>query len=90
MPRRSVAMLQKLGITYRFCRARAEECEAYARDLVDVTAKEQYLEMARHWTRLANSYEYNVTLERFLINTYKKGWPFQTEKLPEPPEYDEK
>jgi hypothetical protein len=46
--------------------------------------------MARHWTRLANSYEYNVTLERFLINTYKKGWPFQTEKLPEPPEYDEK
>jgi hypothetical protein len=37
--------------------------------------------------RLANSYEYNLTLERFLMETYKKGWPFQTEKLPQPPEY---
>jgi hypothetical protein len=54
---------------------------------VDEAVRDQYVEMARHWTRLANSYEYNLTLERFLMETYKKGWPFQTEKLPQPPEY---
>jgi hypothetical protein len=80
-------MLQKLGDYISLCRARAEECEAYARDIVDEAVREQYVEMARHWTRLANSYEYNLTLERFLMGTYKKGWPFQTEKLPQPPEY---
>jgi len=56
-------MLQKLGDHISLCRARAEECEAHARDVVDETVREQYLEMARHWTRLANSYEYNLTLE---------------------------
>jgi hypothetical protein len=40
---------------------------------VDEAVREQYVEMARHWTRLANSYEYNLTLERFLMETYKKG-----------------
>jgi len=80
-------MLQKLGDHTSLCRARAEECEAYARDIVDEAVREQYVEMARHWPRLANSYEYNLTLERFLMETYKKGWPFQTEKLPQPPEY---
>lgn len=54
---------------------------------MDEAVRDQYVEMARHWTRLANSYEYNLTLERFLMETYKKGWPFQTEKLPQPPEY---
>jgi hypothetical protein len=83
-------MLQKLGDHISLCRSRAEECEAYARDAKDDAVREQYLEMARHWTRLANSYEFNLTLERFLMDTYKKGWPFQTEKLPQPPEYDDK
>ena len=83
-------MLQKLGDHISLCRARAEECEAYARDIVDEAVREHYLEMARHWTRLANSYEYNLTLERFLVDTYWKGWPFQTEKLPEPPGFNDK
>ena len=79
-----------MGDHISLCRARAEECEAYARDIVDEAVREQYLEMAGHWTRLANSYEYNLTLERFLVDTYKKGWPFQTEKLPEPPGFNDK
>jgi hypothetical protein len=83
-------MLQKLGDHISLCRARAEECEASAREANDEEIREQYLEMARHWTRLANSYEYNLTLERFLIDAHKKGWPFQTEKLPQPPEYDDR
>ena len=36
----------------------------------------QYRAMARHWTRVADSYEFNVHLERFLQDTYKRGWPF--------------
>ena len=51
----------------------------------DGAVREEYLEVARHWTRLAKSYEYNLTLQRFLMDTYKKGWP-----LPQPTEYDDK
>jgi hypothetical protein len=45
--------------------------------------------MASHWTRLADSYEFNVTLERFLHDTHKTGWPFQLEDIPKPPSYDD-
>jgi hypothetical protein len=38
--------------------------------------------MAKHWNRLAVSYEFNVSLEGFLQDIYKKGWPFQLENLP--------
>lgn len=83
-------MLQKLGDHISLCRARAEECEANAREATDAEVREQYLEMARHWTRLAHSYEYNLTLERFLIDAHKKGWPLQIDSLPKPPEYEPK
>jgi hypothetical protein len=81
-------MLRKLGDHIALCHARAEECEAYARDIIDDAVRDQYVEMARHWKRLAASYEYNLSLEEFLIDTHKKGWPFQTDKLPKPPDYD--
>ena len=38
----------------------------------------------KHWSRLAASYEFNETLERFLKDMHKKGWPFPLEKLPHP------
>jgi hypothetical protein len=52
---------------------------------VDEAVSAQYLEMAKHWSHLAKSYEYAETLERFLFETYKKGWPFEIENLPKPP-----
>jgi hypothetical protein len=82
-------MLQKLGDHIAECRRRAAECQALADSGVDEAAANQYLEMARHWTRVADSYEFNVQLERFLQDTYKRGWPFQLDNLPKPPNYDD-
>jgi hypothetical protein len=78
-------MLQRLGDHIAACHGRAAECEAYARDIVDEAVSAQYLEMAKHWSHLAKSYEYAETLERFLFETYKKGSPFEIENLPKPP-----
>jgi hypothetical protein len=75
-------MLQKLGDHIAVCKLRAAECEALAKDAQDETIRDQYLEMAKHWNRLAVSYEFNVSLEGFLQDIYKKGWPFQLENLP--------
>jgi hypothetical protein len=37
----------------------------------------------RHLTK---SYEFVESLERFLLDLHKKGWPLNVEKLPGPPE----
>jgi hypothetical protein len=42
-----------------------------------------------HWTRLADSYEFNVTLERFLHDMHEAGRPFHVETIPKPPSYDD-
>ena len=60
------------------CRRRAAECEALADSGVDEAAAAQFRAMAKHWTRVADSYGFNVHLERFLQDTYKRGWPFQS------------
>jgi hypothetical protein len=78
-------MLQKLGDHIAACKLRAAECEALAKDAQDEVVRAHYLEMAKHWERLAVSYEFNVSLERFLQDVYKKGWPFQLENLPKLP-----
>jgi hypothetical protein len=82
-------MLQKLGDHIAECRRRASECEALAKDGLDEAVAAQYQAMARHWTRLADSYEFNVTLERFLHDMHKAGRPFHVEDLPKPPAYDD-
>jgi len=82
-------MLQKLGDHIAECRRRASECEALAADGLDKEVAAQYRAMAAHWTRLADSYEFNVTLERFLHDTHKGGWPFQLEDIPKPPRYED-
>jgi hypothetical protein len=84
-----VTMLQKLGDHITVCKLRAAECEALAKDAQDEAMSAQYLEMAKHWNRLAVSYEFNVSLERFLQDVYKKGWPFQLKNLPQLPPRDE-
>jgi hypothetical protein len=82
-------MFQKLGDHIAECRRRASECEALARDGLDEAVAAQYLVMATHWTRLADSYEFNVGLERFLRDIHKTGWPLQLENLPKPPSYED-
>ena len=82
-------MLQKLGDHIAECRRRASECEVLAESGLEEAVAAQYRAMAKHWTRVADSYEFNVHLERFLQDTYKRGWPFQLENLPKPPNYDD-
>lgn len=82
-------MLQKLGEHIAECRRRASECEAFAKDALDETVAAQYRAMAQHWTRLADSYEFNVALESFLKDIHKEGWPFQLENFPKPPRYED-
>jgi hypothetical protein len=81
-------MLQQLGDYIALCKLRAAECEAAAMGAQDEAVRSQYLEMAKHWYRLAASYEFNVGLERFLQDIHKNGWPFQLEKIPLPPSHD--
>jgi len=38
------------------------------------------------WRHLAKSYEFVESLERFLLDLHKKGWPLNIEDLPRPPE----
>jgi hypothetical protein len=75
-------MLQKLGDHIAECRRRAAECDALA---ADGSVAAQYCEMAKHWTRLADTYEFNLTLERFLHDMHKAGRPFHVEDIPKPP-----
>jgi hypothetical protein len=82
-------MLQKLGDHIAECRRRASECEDLAKDGLDQAVADQYRAMAKHWTRLADSYEFNVTLERFLHDMHEAGRPFHVEDIPKPPSYDD-
>jgi hypothetical protein len=56
---------------------------------LDQAVADQYRAMAKHWTRLADSYEFNVTLERFLHDMHEAGRPFHIEDIPKPPSYDD-
>ena len=82
-------MLQKLGDHIAECRRRASECEALANDYMDEAVAAQYRAMAQHWTRLADTYEFNVMLELFLHDMHKAGQPFNLENIPKPPSYDD-
>jgi hypothetical protein len=82
-------MLQKLADHIAECRRRALECETLAKDGVDEAVAAQYRAMAKHWARLADSYEFNVALERFLHDMHKAGDPFHVEDIPKPPVYDD-
>ena len=82
-------MLQKLGDHLAECRRRASECEALAKDGLDKAVAAEYRAMAKHWTRLADSYEFNVTLERFLHDMHEAGRPFHVEDIPKPPSHDD-
>ena len=41
--------------------------------------------MAEDWSHLAKSYEFVESLERFLLDIHKSGWPIDVERLPKPP-----
>lgn len=78
-------MLQKLGDHIAGCRERAAECYSRANETKDAAIRPDYLDMADRWNHLADAYVFVETLERFLVDTHKNGWPFNVEKIPTPP-----
>jgi hypothetical protein len=78
-------MLQKLADHIAACRARAVDYEDRAGQIQDEAIRADYLEMAKRWNHLAETYEFVVSLERFLLDAHKSGWPFIVENIPKPP-----
>lgn len=79
-------MLRKLADHIASCREFAAKCESEAADAEDEDARQQRIEMAKHWRRLAQNYEYLESLERFLLDVQNKGRPFKIEDFPLPPD----
>ena len=75
-------MLQKLDEHIRVCIDRAVDAHEQAMQTSDLRVKEQHLEMAARWRRLARSYEFVESLNRFLLESERK----LEARPPEPPE----
>lgn len=60
-------MLQKLGDHIMNCLERAAEAKRHADGITDPTLKPAHLLLERNWTRVARSYEFLESLERFLL-----------------------
>jgi hypothetical protein len=56
-----------------------------AGQIQDAAMKADFLEMARRWNHLAETYEFVGSLERFLLDAHKNGWPFNVGNIPKPP-----
>jgi hypothetical protein len=75
-------VLQRLGDHIGVCQERAAEAERRAAKSTDPFSKDAHLEVAKRWAHLARSYEFLVSLERFLLDAHmaKETIP------PQPPE----
>jgi hypothetical protein len=62
------AMLNNPSEQIKECYWHAEECERLAREETGPTVRQDFLDAATRWMRLARSYKFTEQLERF---TYK-------------------
>jgi hypothetical protein len=77
-------MFQKLADHIRGGYLLAADCDARAKRAIDEQSRKNHLQMARAWRHVARNYEYVESLERFLFDAYKNGWPLSIEDLPKP------
>ena len=68
-------MLQNLNNNVADCLLRAAEVERRAREASDPELKANLLDIARRWARLAESYQFVESVDRFLIEA--KRYPSQ-------------
>jgi hypothetical protein len=64
-------LLQKLGDHIKTCVEHAAKAKQRAAEVTDPELKADYLALASQWTHLAQSYEFSVSLERFLLDSQK-------------------
>jgi hypothetical protein len=85
-----MAMLQKLADHIAAAKAMASEAEQHALQASDEPTRTEQLELAKAWRHVASSYEFVLTLERFVIDAHRNHWPIIAEELPKMPAPDEK
>ena len=62
---RTTAVLTKPAIDVANCLRHAAECELWASRSRDLIAKENFLDMAQRWRRIAQTFEYPQRLEKW-------------------------
>ena len=65
----------KIGRPYCRAHRKAAECEEEARNAPDEASKTNFVQMGKAWARVAQAYEFVASLERFLVDAHKNGWP---------------
>jgi len=75
-------MLQKLGDHIAGCRDRANTYIAASTTETDARVRTQLLDLAQQWEHVAKTYEFILSLERFLIDQQNNTLPTEVGKLP--------
>ena len=83
-------MLQKLAEHIEAAKARAAEAEERAARASSHSERANQLELAKAWRHVASSYEFVLSIEKFLIDAHRSEWPFKAEDLPKPPSLNDK
>jgi hypothetical protein len=75
-------MLRNLSDHIKACNEHAARAEQRGAEVDDPVLKADYLALAAQWSHLARSYEFSVSLERFLLDSQKAKDALR----PKPPE----
>ena len=75
-------MLQKLGDHIQNCLRHAERCRLAAESEKNIRVKAQLESLAEQWQHVARTYEFVVSLEKFLLDQHRQALPSEVEKLP--------
>jgi hypothetical protein len=78
-------MLQKLADHIAAAKAMAAEAEQRAHATSDESTRIEQSELAKAWRHVASSYEFVLTLERFVTDAHRNHWPIRAEELPKMP-----
>ena len=71
-------MLQKLGDHIKACVSRAEACRSAADKTTDPEVRKQLTEL---WEHAAKSYEFIVSLERFLLDQQRSAFSYEVKAI---------
>ena len=78
-------MLQKLAEHISEAWLHVAEWEERARQAPIESQRQGCLRLAKGYSDLAKSFTFVQSLESFLLELHKKGWPSKGEDLPKPP-----
>jgi hypothetical protein len=83
-------MLQKLAEHIEAAKQKSAEAEGRAARASSDSDRTNQLELAKAWRHVASSYEFVLSMEKFLIDAHHSEWPFKAEDIPKPPSLNDK